>query len=75
MSDWIVAMASSMILPTAWALKRFWRRGLLGFWMTERSRLRHLLRDEYLNNAERQHRQVLSGDNRGIYGNYPPAQY
>jgi hypothetical protein len=62
-----------IVIAAAIILRRFWRCGILGFWMPARVRDRHLRGHELARDAEHQHAAFLSGHPKGFFGNYPPA--
>lgn len=45
----------------------------LSFWLARRVDRRHAERAAVCARADEQHAQVMAGDERGIYGIYPPA--
>ncbi|WP_203799865.1 hypothetical protein [Mycobacterium heckeshornense] len=63
---WIIGMAAIVLM--AWTLKRAYR----DMCAARDARRRQVA--ELAARADRQHAWVMAGDDRGIYGDYPPAR-
>lgn len=61
-------------IASAITLRRFWRCGILGFWLPVRVRDRQLRGHLLARDADYQHAALLAGNTQGVYGNYPPAE-
>lgn len=70
---WSLLCWTPVVIASGVVLRRFWRCGLLGFWLPERVRDRHLRGRELSRDADHQHAALLAGNSIGIYGHYPPA--
>lgn len=74
---WIAAAAGIVVaLVVLWKLTG-WLDRLLGRWLERREARRAMARAEraaIIARAEEQNRLFLAGDDRGLYGEYPPHQ-
>lgn len=71
---WDLLAWSPVAVASAITVRRFWRCGILGFWLSEKVRDRKLRGRELARDAEHQHAAFLAGHPKGIFGNYPPAE-